>query len=133
MRNKILFFVITYVLNWFIIWNNPFFSCSSHITKILQNLGNYADMSEAVIIYVIYTSDVLLFCWFGTQLTQHVRDNCIFYSKPVTYIMRRAIKELGNQTCIKQSEFFSIIWTFVVRILPKIRVRFKYFLTYHGC
>jgi len=30
-------------------------------------------MSQAVVIYVTYASDVLLICWFGTQLTQHVR------------------------------------------------------------
>jgi len=45
------------------------------ITNILlQNWGNYADMSQAVIIYVSYFCDVLLICWFGTQLTQHVRQ-----------------------------------------------------------
>jgi hypothetical protein len=32
-------------------------------------------MSQAVEIYVIFASDVLLICWFGTQLTQHVRVN----------------------------------------------------------
>jgi len=41
--------------------------------NILQNWGNYADMGQAVAIYTTYTVDVLLICWFGTQLTQHVR------------------------------------------------------------
>ena len=43
----------------------------------LQNWGNYTYMSLAVIIYVTYASDVLLICWFGTQLTQHVRKNVL--------------------------------------------------------
>ena len=129
MRNKRSFLnillVITSVLNWFILWNNSFFSCSSHNTKILQNWGNYADMSQGVVIYVIYTSDVLLFCWFGTQLTQHVRDNYIFYSKDVMYIMRRAINGLGNQTGIKQSLHFVFYLDFRSENLSKIRDRFK--------
>jgi len=32
-------------------------------------------MSQAVAIYVVFAFDVLLICWFGTQLTQHVRVN----------------------------------------------------------
>jgi hypothetical protein len=40
----------------------------------LQNWGDYADMSQAVMGYVILAADVLLICWFGTQLTQHVRE-----------------------------------------------------------
>ena len=46
------------------------------IIKILfQNWGDYTGMSQAVIIYVTYASDVLLICWCGTQLTQHVRKD----------------------------------------------------------
>ena len=49
--------------------------CSLDISIfLLQNWGDYTDMSQAVIVYVSYTSDVLLICWFGTQLTQHVRQ-----------------------------------------------------------
>ena len=32
-------------------------------------------MSQAVLLYVIYAVDVVLICWFGTQLTQHVSQN----------------------------------------------------------
>jgi hypothetical protein len=39
----------------------------------LQSWGDYTDMSQAVLGYVTYASDVFLICWFGTQLTQHVR------------------------------------------------------------
>jgi len=48
---------------------------ASDIKHYLQNWGDYTDMSQAVIFYVTYASDVLLICWFGTQLTQHVRKN----------------------------------------------------------
>jgi hypothetical protein len=70
-------YVLAYVLNLFII--HSFYS--NHITKMLQNWGNYADMSQAVIIYMTFASDVLLICWCGTQLTQHVRDNYIMLNK----------------------------------------------------
>jgi hypothetical protein len=40
----------------------------------LQNWRDYSDMSQAVICYVIIASDVILICWVGTQLTQHVRQ-----------------------------------------------------------
>ena len=40
-----------------------------------QNWGDYNDMSQAVFVYVFYASDLVLICWFGTQLTQHVRQN----------------------------------------------------------
>jgi len=30
-------------------------------------------MSQAVVQYVAFGCDVLLICWFGSQLTQHVR------------------------------------------------------------
>jgi hypothetical protein len=43
----------------------------------LQNWGDYADMTQGVAIYLLFSSDVLLICWFGTQLTQHVRKNVL--------------------------------------------------------
>jgi hypothetical protein len=39
-----------------------------------QNWGDYVDMSQGAIAYVMYACDVLLICWSGTQLTQHVRQ-----------------------------------------------------------
>jgi hypothetical protein len=53
----------------------------------LQSWGNYADMSQAVAIVTTFVIEVLLICWFGTQLTHHVRDNYVLYSKAVTYII----------------------------------------------
>jgi hypothetical protein len=32
-------------------------------------------MSQAAAIYMTFASDVLLICWFGTQLTQRVSEN----------------------------------------------------------
>jgi len=41
--------------------------------SFLQNWRDYTDMSQGVIVYVTYASYVVFICWFGTQLTQHVR------------------------------------------------------------
>ena len=41
----------------------------------LQNGGDFTDMFQAVYIYIFYAGFVVLICWFGTQLTQHVRQN----------------------------------------------------------
>jgi len=46
-----------------------------HFLFFLQNWGDYTDMSQGVIVYGTYASDVLLICWCGTQLTQHVRED----------------------------------------------------------
>lgn len=45
------------------------------LRKFLQNWGDYADMNQAGIVYLIFACDVFLICWFGTQVTQHVREN----------------------------------------------------------
>ena len=66
--------------------------------KILQNWGNYADIFQATAGHTSFTIDVLLICWLGTKLTQHVSDICLFYSKYVTYIMQSRLNELGNHT-----------------------------------
>jgi len=87
---------------------------------MLQNWGNYADMSQALAVYTTFSINVLLICWFGTQLTQQVRQNYLFYSKVVAYKMRRAIKELGNQTRIEQSVIFSTIWPSEVSSVVRI-------------
>ena len=58
-------------------------------------------MGQAVAIYSTFAGDVLLICWFGTQLTKHVRDNYLFYSKVFTYIMR---KKERNLTPTEQSD-----------------------------
>jgi hypothetical protein len=43
------------------------------LRKYLQNWRDYADMNQGVGTYMSYVGDVLLICWFGTQLTQQVR------------------------------------------------------------
>jgi hypothetical protein len=45
-----------------------------NLNYFLQNWGDYTDMSQALLGYAMYASDVLLICWFGTQMTQHVRQ-----------------------------------------------------------
>ena len=42
---------------------------------LFQAWGEYASMSQAVVIYMASACNVFLICWFGTQLTQHVREN----------------------------------------------------------
>jgi len=42
---------------------------------ILRNWGDFADNIQAVIVYVAFASQMLLFCWFGTSLTQHESEN----------------------------------------------------------
>jgi hypothetical protein len=53
----------------------------------LQKWGDYVDMSQGVTVYLICASDVFVICWFGTQLTQHVRKNgllfCLFLHRYV--------------------------------------------------
>jgi hypothetical protein len=50
------------------------FVCFRCIEKCLfQNWGDYADLIQAVLVYVTYAGDVLLICWCGDQLTQYVR------------------------------------------------------------
>jgi len=39
-----------------------------------------------------YTTDVLLICWFGTQLTQHVRKNTYCRSKNTSSKMNRKVQ-----------------------------------------
>jgi len=56
------------------------------ISFFLQNLGDYTDMFQAVYIYVIYAGVVVLICWFGTQLTQHVRQNGLLLTFMILYV-----------------------------------------------
>jgi len=35
-------------------------------------------MSQGLVIYIVFAADVLLICWFGTQLTQRVRKSGLF-------------------------------------------------------
>jgi hypothetical protein len=52
---------------------------ASDIIIFSQNWGDYTDMSQAVIVYIVYVSDVLLICWCGSQLTQHVRQDGLLF------------------------------------------------------
>ena len=67
-------------MNRFIVSNNSLFSSASDILKkkMFQNWGDYSDMSQSVAIYIVLAVDVLLLCWFGTQLAQHVRKTGLF-------------------------------------------------------
>ena len=65
---------ILYCLQFFYL-DTSILSILVKLQTFLQNWGDYTDMSQGVILYIMYASDVLLICWCGTQLTQHVRRN----------------------------------------------------------
>jgi hypothetical protein len=50
------------------------------------------DMSQALAIYVTFAFDVSLICWFGTQLTQHVRKNGLF----LLLFLQRYVENAGE-------------------------------------
>ena len=64
-----------FILQVFLFLINYHFNACEITNNFLQNWGDYTDMSQAVLVYVTYAGDVLLICWFGDQLTQHVRKN----------------------------------------------------------
>jgi len=128
--------------------------CALDIPNILlQNWGNHADISQAVAIYVCFVCDVLLICWFGTQLTQHVRQKG-FYLSLLTFcyphyvhnvdvasnqlrsydpIWILRIFQLYKLFYTKQSfqiyeNGFVSIWRFSRRYSPKIFKLFKNFM-----
>jgi hypothetical protein len=70
-------FVIVYVVNSHVTSSISLFPRASNIMKILQNWADYADMNQGVVIYMTVASDVLLICWFGTQLTEQVRKHVV--------------------------------------------------------
>ena len=67
-------------------------------------------MSQAVLIYVLMACNVFVICWFGTQLTHHVRGNVLLllfflmlYAFTLIYFMALIVKILkkskrGNYT-----------------------------------
>jgi len=64
-------FVVGKLLEVFIV---SFVYCYNKVF-LFQNWGDYVNISQTVVLYVLFASDVFLICWFGTQLTQHVRVN----------------------------------------------------------
>jgi hypothetical protein len=69
------------------------FTVPLRLSYYLQNWGNYADMSQGVAICITYAFDVLLICWFGTQLTQHVR-NTYCHPQNRVYKMCNSIQQI---------------------------------------
>ena len=67
--NELLFFKNVY--NYFIFY---FAYCYCN-ALLFQAWGDYADMSQAVAVYVTLACNVFPICWFGTQLTQQVIVN----------------------------------------------------------
>ena len=93
--------IIYYIFHGFVIWNLLSLQCLWYWNKCLQNWGDNTDVSQAVIGYVWLSFDLLLICWFGTQLTQHVRQNALllFLLTLLTHYFRngyRASNKLRN-------------------------------------
>jgi len=82
-------------------------------------------MSQAVAIYILFAGDVLLICWFGTQLTQHVRDNYLFYSKVFAYIMRKGLKKYRNLTRTGVSFFLYYLAFYTDFFFQNLETRLK--------
>ena len=82
-------FLIYYIFHSFVIWNHLSFQFFWY--WFFQNWGDYTDMSQGMTVYVTLAADVLLICWFGTQLTQRVRKMdccyCCWCCKHITIIM----------------------------------------------
>jgi hypothetical protein len=62
-------------------------------------------MSQAVLLYLMYAGDAVLICWFGTQLTQHVRQNrllLLLLTITIFYVhnMYAALNQLRSYGCI---------------------------------
>ena len=88
----------------YLLFEISYYFDATNIIFFFQNWGDYTDMSQAVFVYVFYACDVVLICWFGTQLTQHVRQNglllllltfTIFYVHKV-YVALNQLRNYGT-------------------------------------
>jgi len=61
-------------------------------------------------IYVMFACDVLLVCWFGTQLTQHVRVNGLLLL--LLFLKRHAQNAMSFQQ-IRNLELLSVVYPFL--------------------
>ena len=78
--------------------------------KLLKNWGDYADMSQGVVVYLTFTSDVLLVCWLGTQLTKHVSE------KLLIIFLRRYVHNGKTNSC----QYFSVLSGLLRRVFCQI-------------
>jgi hypothetical protein len=76
-------------------------------------------MSQALAIYIVFAADVLLICWFGTQLTQHVRM-CVIFLYLTRYVPNA---QDAHRHLLKAS--ISVYYTaFAVTLNSKTEIRF---------
>jgi hypothetical protein len=89
---------------------------------ILQNWGNYSDMSQGLVIYIVSAADVLLICSFGTQLTQYVRI-CVLFLYLTRYVhnVQDAHRHLWKAS---NSVYYT---AFAVTLNSKTEIRFQTF------
>jgi hypothetical protein len=74
---------------------------------LFQNWGDYANMSQAVALYVIFSCNAFLICWFGTQLTQHVRVNGLL----LLLFLQRIVENADSFQQIRNLELLSVVET----------------------
>jgi hypothetical protein len=74
-----------------------------------QDWGNYANMSQGVALNVIYVCDVLLICWFGTQLIQDVRVNGL----TLLLFLQRHVENAASFRQITNLELLSVVDAFM--------------------
>ena len=78
-----------------------------------QDWGNYADMSQGLALNVIFVCEVLLICWFGTQLTQHVRVNGLV----LLLFLQRHLEGAWRFQQIRKLWLLSVVDTFMYSLV----------------
>jgi len=73
-------------------------------------LGEYANMTQAVVIYVTFACGLLLICWSGTQLTQHVRVNGLLL---LLLFLKRHVENAETFQQITNFELLSVVYPFL--------------------
>ena len=77
---------------------------------------------------MVFACDVLLICWFGTQLTHQVRVNGLL----LLLFLKRHVENAGNFQQIRKLELLSVVdplcilWPLIVRNL-KVKSKFHNF------
>jgi len=85
-------------------------------------------VSQAVVIYVVYGGDVFLICWFGTQLTHHVR----LYGLLLLLFLQRHVENAENFQQIRNLELLSVVDPFLQSLAFYFQKLIKNFSTIYA-
>jgi len=86
-----------------------FFVYSCYKVFLFQKLEDYVNMFQAVMIYLTFACGLLLICWFGTKLTQHVRVNGIL----LLLFLSRQVENAERFQQIRNLELLSVVDRFL--------------------